>query len=236
MAGKPEIPQPTAAPATLHPSQPSSPSPTTAVTPVAPKSTRLGPGWHRVGGNLLHWADCAPPGCGTSRRKAAVWGLDRPSPKRLLSCRVEAGHTVGPPAGSLCTGKNQEAGPAHVWVEAPLGPWARGGRKPHRMDTGGPSGPTAAESGWWGGPAESAGNSNVSPHTPRERVSPAHEGAGLGLGPARGSGFLLESHTLVTSVQSLSSVSLRPHGLQHASLPCPSPTFRAWSSSCPLSQ
>ena len=30
--------------------------------------------------------------------------------------------------------------------------------------------------------------------------------------------------------------SLRPHGLQHARLPCPSPTPRAYSNSCPLSQ
>ena len=29
---------------------------------------------------------------------------------------------------------------------------------------------------------------------------------------------------------------LRPHGLQHARLPCPSPTPRACSNSCPLSQ
>ena len=32
------------------------------------------------------------------------------------------------------------------------------------------------------------------------------------------------------------SDSLRPHGLQHARLPCPSPTHRADSNSCPLSQ
>ena len=30
------------------------------------------------------------------------------------------------------------------------------------------------------------------------------------------------------------SGSLRPHGLQHARLPCPSPTPRAYSNSCPL--
>ena len=29
---------------------------------------------------------------------------------------------------------------------------------------------------------------------------------------------------------------LRPHGLQHTRPPCPSPTFRACSTSCPLSQ
>jgi len=34
------------------------------------------------------------------------------------------------------------------------------------------------------------------------------------------------------SVQSLSRVSLWPHGLQQASLPCPSPTPRAYSNSC----
>ena len=32
------------------------------------------------------------------------------------------------------------------------------------------------------------------------------------------------------------SDSLRPHGLQHKRLPCPSPTSRAYSNSCPLSQ
>ena len=36
--------------------------------------------------------------------------------------------------------------------------------------------------------------------------------------------------------RSVMSNSLRPHGLQHATLPCPSPSPRAWSNSCPLSQ
>ena len=35
---------------------------------------------------------------------------------------------------------------------------------------------------------------------------------------------------------SVTSGSLRPHGLQHARLPCPSPAPRACSNSCPLSQ
>ena len=34
---------------------------------------------------------------------------------------------------------------------------------------------------------------------------------------------------------SVESDSLRPHGLQHARLPCPSPTPRTYSNSCPLS-
>ena len=34
---------------------------------------------------------------------------------------------------------------------------------------------------------------------------------------------------------SVVSDSLRPHGLQQARLPCPSPTPEAWSNSCPLS-
>ena len=33
-----------------------------------------------------------------------------------------------------------------------------------------------------------------------------------------------------------SCLTLQPHGLQHARLPCPSPTPRACSNSCPLSQ
>ena len=43
---------------------------------------------------------------------------------------------------------------------------------------------------------------------------------------------------IIVSVQfsrSVVSNSLRPHGLQHARLPCPSPTPRACSNSCPLS-
>ena len=40
--------------------------------------------------------------------------------------------------------------------------------------------------------------------------------------------LLLFSHSVITD-------SLRPHGLQHARLPCPSPTPRACSNSCPLS-
>ena len=35
---------------------------------------------------------------------------------------------------------------------------------------------------------------------------------------------------------SVMSNSLRPHGLQHAGLPCPSQTLRAYSDSCPSSQ
>ena len=44
---------------------------------------------------------------------------------------------------------------------------------------------------------------------------------------------------LVSSVQfchSIISNSLRPHGLQHARLPCPSPTPGAYSNSCPSSR
>ena len=39
----------------------------------------------------------------------------------------------------------------------------------------------------------------------------------------------------VSSVQSFSHVSLRPHGPQHSRPPCPSPTPGAYSNPCPLS-
>ena len=42
--------------------------------------------------------------------------------------------------------------------------------------------------------------------------------------------------SLVWFSRSVVSKSLRPHGLQHARLPCPSPTPGAYSNSCPLSQ
>ena len=41
---------------------------------------------------------------------------------------------------------------------------------------------------------------------------------------------------MLSSVHSAMFTSLQPHGLQHARLPCPSPTPRACSNSCPLSQ
>ena len=52
--------------------------------------------------------------------------------------------------------------------------------------------------------------------------------------------LLLSNQPLVIlSVQfscSVMSDSLQPPGLQHPSLPCPSPTLRAYSNSCPLSR
>ena len=43
------------------------------------------------------------------------------------------------------------------------------------------------------------------------------------------------SSTLLGSVQSVMSDSLRPHELQHCRPPCPSPTPKVYSNSCPLS-
>ena len=51
--------------------------------------------------------------------------------------------------------------------------------------------------------------------------------------------LLLRSGFVLRSVQfscSVVSNSLQPHGLQHARLPCPSPTLGGCSNSCPLSQ
>ena len=56
---------------------------------------------------------------------------------------------------------------------------------------------------------------------------------------SRGSLYLLRKMCKFSSVQfscSVVSDSLRPHGLQHARPPCPSPAPRAYSNSCPLSQ
>ena len=54
-----------------------------------------------------------------------------------------------------------------------------------------------------------------------------------------GEGWSVRQWTPHSSVQfslSVVSDSLRPHGWQHARLPCPSPTPRAYSNSCPSSQ
>ena len=44
--------------------------------------------------------------------------------------------------------------------------------------------------------------------------------------------FNYENIFRISSVQSLSRIRLQPHGLQHARLPCLSPTPRACSNSC----
>ena len=48
--------------------------------------------------------------------------------------------------------------------------------------------------------------------------------------------FKIDYFTSVQFSNSVMSDSLRPHGLQHTRPPCPSPTPRACSNSCPLSQ
>ena len=48
--------------------------------------------------------------------------------------------------------------------------------------------------------------------------------------------ILKYDHYLFSSVQSLSRVSLRPHELQHARPPCPSPTPSGDPNPCPLSR
>ena len=47
--------------------------------------------------------------------------------------------------------------------------------------------------------------------------------------------FLMTTASSVQFSHSVMSNSLRPHELQHVRLPCPSPTPRACSNSCPLS-
>ena len=42
-----------------------------------------------------------------------------------------------------------------------------------------------------------------------------------------------EEFSSVQPIHSVMSTSLQPHGLQHSRLPCPSPTPRAYSNSCP---
>ena len=49
------------------------------------------------------------------------------------------------------------------------------------------------------------------------------------------SGSCSEGGTMLSSVQFMSN-SLRPHGLQHTRLHCPTPTPRVYSNSCPLSR
>ena len=49
-------------------------------------------------------------------------------------------------------------------------------------------------------------------------------------------GLPREHGSLVQFSHSVMSYSLWPHGLQHARLPCPSPTPGAYTNSCPLSQ
>ena len=49
-------------------------------------------------------------------------------------------------------------------------------------------------------------------------------------------GYKWEQNEAVQFSRSVMSNSSRPHGLQHAKLPCPSPSPRVCSNSCPLSR
>ena len=161
------------------------------MTPVAPKSTRLGPGWHGGrGGQPASLGRLCPTG--PRNVKEEGWGPG-------------SGQTIAEAAPELQGGGRAHRGPTG-WVsvhrQKPRGrPRTRLGRSPagpvskrgteasqdgHRRAIGTKCQLQLSQGG--GEALQSAGNSNVSPHTPGERVSPAHEGAGLGLGPARGSG------------------------------------------------
>ena len=74
--------------------------------------------------------------------------------------------------------------------------------------------------------------------SPGDLPDPVMEHASLA-SPALAGGFFTTTTTWKAwkqSVQLVMSDCLRPHGLQHARLLCPSPTHGAWSNSCPLNQ
>ena len=80
------------------------------------------------------------------------------------------------------------------------------------------------------------------PSKPQAEAPVSSEGPGSGhsaalrLPPIRGQAPLSDLLSSVQFSHSVMSESLQFHGLQHARLPCPSPTPRACSNSCPLSQ
>ena len=78
------------------------------------------------------------------------------------------------------------------------------------------------DKGWWGGTGGKPASSS----------EPSFSSINEGLGP----GSLLVQFSSFQFSRSVVSNSLQPHGLQHTRLPCPSPTPRAYSNSCPLSQ
>ena len=78
------------------------------------------------------------------------------------------------------------------------------------------------------------------PSPPGNISNPGTESVSL-IPPALADGFFITSATWETLNILFSSVAqsyltLQPNRLQHTRLPCPSPTSRAYSNSCPLSQ
>ena len=196
--------------------RPSDPPPFSAVLsipsscsgPCGPQVHLLGARLAQAGGQSASLGRLCPAGprnvkdeaCGPESRQTVA--------EAAPGLRGGGGHTVGPPAG-FCTQAAPRGRPCSRVGRSPAGPVGKRGmaasQDGHRRAVGTKCRLRLSQGGGEA-PAESASNSNVSPHTPGERVSPAHEGTGLGQGPARGSGFLLESHTLVTSLQSLLSL------------------------------
>ena len=76
-------------------------------------------------------------------------------------------------------------------------------------------------------------NTGAGYHFLLQGIFPTH-GSNPGLPHCKSIPYYL-SHQF-SSVQSLSCVSLQPHRLQHARIPCPSPTLGDCSNSCPSSQ
>ena len=89
------------------------------------------------------------------------------------------------------------------------------------------------------------------PHLSTGRASRAHCGNTCGTGNITGPAWKCLRHSRIPWKQpwrgiwgrvvgccrrAVVSNSLRPHGLQHSRLPCPSPSPRVCSNSCPLSQ
>ena len=100
---------------------------------------------------------------------------------------------------------------------------------------------------WWGRKGCPTQHRQETPLSPTAR--PAWTNLSLGathckdscegwcvLAPGRPNAQSRESRGPLRAVARSSPTLCRPRGLQHARLPCPSPTPRAYSNSCPLTQ
>ena len=83
----------------------------------------------------------------------------------------------------------------------------------------------------WDSPGK---NTGVGCHALLQGIFPT-QGSNLGLPHGRQILYYLSHQGSVQFSHSVMSDSLRPHGVQHARLPCPSPTPGIYSNSCPLS-
>ena len=157
----------------------------------------------------------------TTRLQSDALAVCEPQTRTGLPCRASLGANASVLLGAMAQGSSRRplpcCPPPHTASSLPGAP----------LHPASPGFPSPAGPGWRLEPRSRA------PLTPNSTALPGPQPQSASQ-PASQSGQSVQSASQFS--HSVVSNSLRPHGLQHARPPCPSPTPRASSNSCPSSR